>query len=66
VRVLLSEFGTAREAILALVREMSDEQWEQERETPHGPMTVRAAIERLVEEDRKFMAEIEPALAVRS
>lgn len=58
VRVLLSEFGTAREAILALIRSMSDEQFEQDRVGPDGTTTIRAVVESLVARDKTTMAEL--------
>ncbi|HUG14563.1 MAG TPA: hypothetical protein VMM78_06030 [Thermomicrobiales bacterium] len=58
VRVLLSEFGTAREAILALVRNMSDEQLDMERTARDGTTTIRAVVQGLAERDQQVLAEI--------
>jgi hypothetical protein len=62
IRSVLSEFGTAREAILALVRELPDEAWAEQRQGPTGQTTIQAFIEQLVANDRKALAEIEPHL----
>jgi hypothetical protein len=58
-RVLLSEFGTAREAILALVRNMPDEQLDMERPGVTGTTTIRAVIEDLVRQDEQILNEIQ-------
>jgi hypothetical protein len=65
VRVLLSEFGTAREAILALVREMSDEQWEMDREGASGMTSIRAVIQDLVAQDQQFLSQLQSLLPAR-
>ena len=61
-RAVLSEFGTAREAILALIRELSDEDWTAQREGAQGQTTIQAFIEQLVANDRQALNQIEPAL----
>jgi hypothetical protein len=66
VRAILSEFGTAREAILALVREMPDDDWAAEREGPNGRTTIKAFIEQLVAHDRQAVSQIEPLTAARA
>jgi hypothetical protein len=66
VRVLLSEFGTAREAILALVREMSDEQWEMEREGPNGMTSIQAVIQDLVSQDQQYLSQLQALLPTRA
>lgn len=66
VRAILSEFGTAREAILALIRELSDEDWTAQREGPNGQTTIQKVIEQLVANDRKALAEIEPLIKSRT
>jgi hypothetical protein len=58
VRILLSEFGTAREAILALVRGMPDEQLDSERTGGEGPSTIREVVEGLVERDKDNLKQI--------
>ncbi|MEX1157914.1 MAG: hypothetical protein WEC79_03160, partial [Thermomicrobiales bacterium] len=60
VRSVLSEFGTAREAILALIRELSDENWAVERKGPRGQTTIQAFIEELAAHDRRALSQIEP------
>jgi hypothetical protein len=52
-QVLLSQFGTAREATLSLVRNLPDEQWNQAFETPRGQMTLRDYLQSLVDRDRQ-------------
>ncbi len=49
-RVLLSQFGTARESLLAMLREMTDEQWQL---TSSGGRTMRDRIDRLIANDAK-------------
>jgi hypothetical protein len=60
VRSVLSEFGTAREAILALIRELSDDAWAAEHDGPNGRITIQAFIEDLVAHDRQALSQIEP------
>jgi hypothetical protein len=59
-RSILSEFGTAREAILALIRELPDEAWAEEREGPNGRTTIQRFIEDLVAHDGQALGQIEP------
>lgn len=59
VRILLSEFGTAREAILALIRELSDQRWDAERPGADGMTTVHAYVTSLTERDQKALAQID-------
>jgi hypothetical protein len=67
VRVLLSEFGTAREAILALVRNMPEEQLDAERPSAAGgTTTIRAVIEDLVKRDQKVMSELQGLVSARA
>lgn len=65
IRSVLSEFGTAREAILALIRELSDDDWAADREGPNGRTTIQAFIEQLVAHDREALGQIEPLLKSR-
>ncbi|MFW6075524.1 MAG: hypothetical protein ACOC9Y_08005 [Chloroflexota bacterium] len=51
-RRLLSSFGTAREAILSILRIMDESEWDQERETEEGPMTVTQVVDELIESDK--------------
>jgi hypothetical protein len=64
VRVLLSEFGTAREAILALIRELSDEQWETERPGASGPTTVLAYVQALTQRDQQVLSQLDLMIPV--
>ena len=66
VRVLLSEFGTAREAILALIREMSDEQWSAERPGPEGTTTIATYVQGITDRDRKALGQIDAMLPARA
>ncbi len=52
---LLAQFGTARESTLAMVRELSEEQWD---EGVEGGQTIRARIEKLLENDRAQLERI--------
>ncbi len=60
--VLLSQFGTAREATLAMVRDLPDEVWQQEFDTPRGRMTLRAYLETLIQRDREAISALEKLL----
>jgi hypothetical protein len=66
VRAILSEFGTAREAILALIREMSDEDWTAQREGPNGQTSIQKVVEQIFANDRKALAAIEPLIKSRA
>lgn len=55
-RVLLSQFGTARESLLAMLREMTEEQWT---ETGTSSRTMIARIEGLLENDQKVLASVQ-------
>lgn len=59
-RSILSEFGTAREAILALIRELPEDDWAAEREGPNGRTSIQTFIEQLVAHDREALSKIEP------
>lgn len=61
--ILLSQFGTAREATLSIVRELSDENWARTHKTPRGEMTLQEYLQTLVDRDRQRMQEIENLLA---
>ncbi|MFN3337437.1 MAG: hypothetical protein ACK42I_08055 [Thermomicrobium sp.] len=60
--VLLSQFGTAREATLAMVRDLPDQVWQEEFETPRGRMTLRAYLETLIARDREAIRALEERL----
>ncbi len=64
--VLLSQFGTAREATLATVRDLPDEIWQQVFNTPRGQMTLREYLQTLVERDRAVIQQLEQHLAQAS
>jgi hypothetical protein len=51
--ILLSQYGTAREATLSLVRGLDDEAWDSEYSTPRGNMTLREYLRALVNDDRE-------------
>lgn len=56
---LLSQFGTARESTLAMLRELSEEQWD---EGVQGGQTIRVRIETLLENDRAQLERINALL----
>jgi hypothetical protein len=66
VRVLLSEFGTAREAILALIRELSDEQWAEQRTGPDGSTTIQSYVQALADRDKQLMSQVDAMIPARS
>jgi hypothetical protein len=61
-RVLLSQFGTAREAILSQVRELPDEVWNQTFATPRGEMSLKAYLQTLIDRDNERMPQIKALL----
>ncbi len=63
LRSLLSEFGTAREAILAVVREMSDAEIEREIPSPHGPKAILSFLQELNTKDIQDRRKIDQLLA---
>lgn len=65
VEVLLSQFGTAREATLSQVRDLPDEAWAQTYETPRGSMPLKEYLQSLVDRDRQRMQQIEHAMQGR-
>ncbi|MCO5178316.1 MAG: hypothetical protein M9890_15280 [Thermomicrobiales bacterium] len=58
VRVLLSEFGTAREAILATVREMSDEDINAARPGFSAAGSIGDVLTQIAERDKKLLASV--------
>lgn len=56
---LLAQFGTARESTLAMVRELTEQQWE---EGVEGGQTIRARIESLLDHDREQLERINALL----
>jgi hypothetical protein len=61
-KILLSQFGTAREAILSQVRELPDETWNQTMITPRGEMTLKAYLQTLVDRDNERVQQIKSLL----
>src|SRR6185312_13062232 len=61
-RILLSQFGTAREAILSQVRELSDDVWNQTMVTPRGEMTLKEYLQTLVDRDQERLQQIKSLL----
>jgi hypothetical protein len=51
--ILLSQYGTAREATLSLIRGLGDEAWDQEHDTPRGRMSIREYLRGLINNDRE-------------
>ena len=60
-RQLLSEFATARESILSLLRNVSDEDWAQAHETPNGTKSMEQAVDDLISSDRALVERITKA-----
>lgn len=60
-RQLLSEFGTARESILSILRNLSDEEWSEEQETYEGNWSYDQIVDELIESDRKYLDQIRSA-----
>lgn len=58
----LAQFGTAREATLAMIREQPDEVWDREVRTPRGQMSVKAYVQTLVDRDRERLQQIDALL----
>lgn len=64
-RQALAEFGTAREAILSILSQLGDEEWEEQRETEEGTISITKVIDDLVESDKTHLKKIrEQAAAV--
>lgn len=61
-RILLSQFGTAREAILSQVRELPDEVWNQTFSTPRGEMSLKAYLQTLIDRDSERVQQIKALL----
>jgi hypothetical protein len=58
-RVILSEFGTARESILAAALQRSQEDLDRELPSADGPRSISSLLETLVEHDKTDRAKIE-------
>ncbi len=59
--VLLSQFGTARESTLAMLRRLQEADW-QSASGADGGRTIAASVEQLVEHDRRQMEQITGSL----
>ena len=57
-RQLLSEFGTAREAILSLLRNFTDEEWAQGHGTAEGDLSIEKIVDDLIASDRQYVERI--------
>jgi hypothetical protein len=57
--VLLSQFGTARESTLAMLRGLGPDDWEG---TTEGGRSIAASVRQLTEHDRRQMDQINSAL----
>lgn len=60
--VLLSQFGTARESTLAMLRGLGAEEWQGATE---GGRSITASVQQLTEHDRRQMEQINSALGGR-
>lgn len=60
--IFLAQFGTAREATLAMIREQPDEVWDREVRTPRGHMSVKAYVQTLIDRDRERLQQIDALL----
>lgn len=58
-RWLLSEFGTAREATLALLRELPEEGWARTHETDEGSRSIQQLIDGLIESDKTYVNKLQ-------
>jgi len=58
LQYLISQFGTAREATLAMLRGQPEEVWNRETMTPRGRMSLRDYAWTLVERDRRQLQRI--------
>ena len=52
---MISQFGTARESTLAMLRGMAPEAWD---DREHGPTTIRGATEDLLASDGDHLEKI--------
>ncbi len=62
--VMLSQFGTARESTLAMLRGLSEAEWQQA-SIEDGSKTIAASVQQLTEHDRRQMDQISGALVGR-
>lgn len=57
--IMLSQFGTAREATLSLLRQAEDETIDLELGTPRGNMSIRQYCRELINDDREDQKKLE-------
>ena len=62
-RQLLSEFATAREAILSLLRTFSAEQWSEKHDTFEGNKSIEQIVDGLIESDKSMIERISSAVS---
>ncbi len=62
-RQLLSEFATAREAILSILRNLPDEDWAASHETVDGSLTYEDVVDQLIASDKEHTGQIHSAIA---
>lgn len=62
LQYLISQFGTAREATLAMLRGQPEEVWNREIMTPRGRMSLKDYAWTLVERDRRQLRRIDELL----
>lgn len=67
-RVVMSEFASAREAILSLLRELPDSDWETKSElgSDEGRDSIDAIIDHLIAEDKQAFQKINQLLAIKA
>lgn len=63
-RTLLSQFATAREAILSILRTLDDEQWTEEQKTEDGTTTtILQQVDHLIASDKEMVKKLHEAAA---
>lgn len=67
-RVVMSEFASAREAILSLIRETPDEQWDKSSgsQADGALNSIAAVVDNLIDEDQKAMRKINELMGSRA
>lgn len=51
--IMLSQYGTAREATLSLLRQINDEELDREQPSPRGTISIREYCRKLINDDRE-------------
>lgn len=66
--VVMSEFGSAREAILSLIRELPEEGWDAKSELPtdFGANSVDAIVDYLIAQDKEAISKISSLLGAKA